>query len=1514
MHASIGSKLLFLFGIAFSYAVLCYSQTNLRFRQYSLTEGLSQSCIYDILQDRQGFLWLGTQDGLNRFDGYHFRVFKHEPENPYSLPDSWVDALLEDDRGGIWVATRKGVARFDPKTERFERFSPTQERSDIPSGNVVFALHRDKLGRLWIGSFNGGLSMLEMPGKAVPGKVRFQQFSETPHETQEQKAHVVSLESTQKHLFIGTFGAGLARMQFNEPDIRDYFLNETGNGRSLSNNAILVLYFDSKERLWVGTRHGLNLFHNESSDFSRFFPNPTEGEGVGVNTIHAISEDDHGRLWLGTRGGLVRFNVDQGNFEIYPAEPDSSTGLPHNEIRSIFKDRYHTQWFGTFGGGLCQLEPFSEVFKNYRTRTHGLSHAQVWSILTTSHEDLWVATEQGLNRLKKGEQRFQQFHFSGGSPNTLKHPTVKSLLEPLPGTLWVGTRNGLNFIDLDTEEISSLILDIETSKGPDKDIIWAMEKDASGGVWLAGELGGLTYIHQADDPSAFTRYDHQPGSHMGPSDKWTTCLEIDDQGYLWVGTHDSGLDRIHVERIDEGFENISYNPKRSTSLRSNTVFDTYIDKRQRLWVGTSGGGLNLGDARNPGNFQAYTLEDGLPNEVIYSILEDKRGDLWLSTNNGLACFNPEQETFLAYDVGDGLQSNEFNAGAFHRDSQGNLYFGGIDGLTQFDSLALKQTAAPADIVIDRVHLFNKPLAVNPDQEPGTGRLREAPSYANRLVLGHKDYVFSFDLVSLHYANQKKNRIAYKLEGLDKNWIEVSIKKRFASYANVSPGRYTLRVKGSGFDGKFSDQEARLSVEIMPAPWLTWWAKGLYGLFIIALLVSLFKLHRHKLTNERQLNQRLREIDRMRDEFMASTSHELRTPLGGMIGLAESLMDGATGDLSAKTRHHLAMIVRSGKRLANLVDDILDFSRLRDTTPKLTLQPLDLYTIVDVVFTLSRSNLGGKKVDLENKVPADFPTVYADEDRLQQVLYNLIGNAIKFTEEGFVTVKSQKKDSYVVISVTDTGIGIPPSQQEEIFASFVQLDGADTRNYGGTGLGLAITKKLVELHGGRVWVGSDSGQGATFSFTLPLAKEKMTPLRREKKAVLDALYQETSPLVHEDQSATSPFHILIVDDEPVNRQVLWNHLSLHYAKLTQVSDGQQAGSIVATGDVDLVLLDIMMPKKSGFEVCEEIRRSFPLHKLPVIFLSARNRVVDLAKAFSAGGNDYLTKPILKEELLARVEMHLHLVQSGRDLDERNRLLREKSEKLLRLEEERMKSLRTLTAGVAHEINNATNFSKGSAENLSVRINQLERFLLSVADEEAEEEILEHFTDLLKAMRSDLEIVAKGQQRTISVIKDLHTFTRASGATREFVSLSKNISSVIALTRPSYPDIQFETQFEDTLEMECHALELNQVFLHILTNACDAIEEGRQGVVRVKVVKEKKWGVISIADNGCGMTPTVRDKVFDPFFSTKEVGIGTGLGLSIAYGIIRSHEGRIDITSQAGKGSTFVIRLPLAPIWK
>lgn len=1609
-------------------------------------------------RDAKGNLWTGTSGGLDRYDHQTQRFTRavYDPHVPEGIGFGHVRVIVEDEDGKLWLGLQGGgLNHYDPETGRFVHYRHQNDDSHSLSSDVVNALHMDAKGTLWVAT-DKGLNRLDK----ITGK--FKHFNFRPSDPFSLSSDIVTaiFEDREGILWVGTSDRGLNRYDQTNGRFFRYRYNLAQSG-SLSDDNVRIIYQDHQGTLWVGTEFGLNRYNRKEGTFAQFRHDEADPNSLTRDSIWSIYQSNMGTLWIGTSGGLNKYDMGTRRFKHYKPLAKDPNSLSDKFVSAFYQEKNGTLWVGTFGGGLNRYDAKTKQFKHYghdETDPSSLSHNAVASIFQDSKGRLWVGTAGGgLNRFEPETDSFVHFRHDVNELNSLLSNEVWVIREDSDGALWLGTNGGLERFDVNTYH--------------------------------------------------FEHYVHSPANPYSLSHDYVSTLLI-ERNAVWVGTKGGGLNRL--DRQTGRFEHYRYDLNNPKSITDDDVTSIHKSGSGILWVATTNG-LNKFEASS-GEFTRYRQKDGLLNEHVYGILEDALGNLWLSSNGGIFRFNTTTGIFKQFDVSDGLQSNEFNTGSYFRNHQGEFFFGGVNGFNRFFPGQIVDDRQAPTVVFTDLLLFNKSVPVDVSQtnrRAGAFKLSRAVNESQRLTLDHRQSLVSFKFAALHYASPDKNLYAYKLEGADADWIYTDADIRRATFTNIPSGIYTLHVKAANKDGVWSQESRTLELEVLPPPWKTWWAFSSYALLALAIILHFMNAHRKKLHYERTVIQQLKQVDKLKDEFLANTSHELRTPLNGIIGLAESLMDGVTGELPEKTKANLAMVVASGKRLSNLINDILDFSKLKNRNLQLNTKAVDIHALTDVVLTLSRPLLGDKSLELINAVPNNLPACEADEDRLQQILHNLVGNAIKFTDQGQVVVSARDEEDFLRVNVSDTGIGIDKSKFNTIFEFFEQLHGSEVRAYSGTGLGLAVSKQLVELHGGKIGVESILGEGSKFNFTLPVSAAVPESsivvnqtIARLELAPINIQNEQVESSEHTVEG--SQFRLLLVDDEPINRQVLLNHLSRRNYHLVEASGGQEALDIIEQAEqpFDLILLDIMMPRVSGYEVCKVIRQTYPVNDLPVIFLTAKNQVADLVQSFAVGANDYLSKPVAKHELLTRVETHLRLLDINRNLESKvvertvelersaqstlalsqicseisgNLNLREllhtvyyrmkqlmdvdvfsiglfdqKSQEIhfkLAIENdsplpeftfsmkdrsrpavwclkhkkaviindfdqdfskyfgdtpvpepkagrhpdsliywpliagekvigvltvqsfnrnayndhkqdmirtlasttaialdnanaynvvelqnkelmatqqqlvqsEKMASLGTLTAGVAHEINNPTNFVHVSAQNLEVDLERCQQFIMDLAGDDTDVEILESLDEHFNPLHEHLNTIRDGTERIKTIVRDLHAFTQLEIADAKRVNVTECLLSTINLVQTKHQELtEFITEFADHPEILCHPGQINQVFMNLIVNACDAIRDRKRKesddsnqkgkiLVGCKVVGNEVD--ITIADNGCGMSDQTKNKLFEPFYTTKPVGEGTGLGLSISYGIVQKHEGQLFVESDIGVGTTFHLKLPL-----
>lgn len=1206
----------------------------------------SIGALWAIVQDQKGFMWFGGENGLARYDGYDLKIYRNKQEDQKSLSSSYVHDLLLDSSGRLWVGTIHGLNLYEPDTDTFQRFFNEPDDPYSLAGNGIRCLLEDGNGKIWVGHGQGGLTRLD------PDIQYFEQFKHEPNNPDSLAENSIYDLAVDKNgaLWIGTSSQGVDRLIIENTHSSylakfQHFKSSDENPESLSSNETRALLVDQLNQVWVGTRDGLNRYDRDRGTFARFKYDDEDAYSLSFNFVQDLAEDSDGNLWIATSGGgLNVFQRDRSQFIRYSHNPEDKSSLFNNNVRTMYLDRHGNFWLGHYAAGVSMLDRYASAFKNYYHSPYhqnSLNYNEVVAIAENQEGNLWVGTAKGLNLLDRKTGLVTRYLHRKDDPTSINYGGVLGMEYDSKARLWVGLwGGGLNRLNPGSNQFTHYMSGADKSTGLYTDTVWQVAEDSAGQIWAGNHMGGLTYLDEQQNQ--FVRIANKNANLL--CDSVFSIFEDSAKG-LWVGCS-NGL--YWREYGSDKFNHYFHIEDRESSISANHIWAIQEDQQGVIWIGTQGGGVNRFD-RHKQEFKSFRTYDGLADDLVTGILQDDLGYLWFGTGNGLSRFDPRTETFRNYDQRHGLPGNVFNRAAFLKTQNNELVFGSKDGLTIFNPRQLTVNIIPPEVVLTDFRLFNKQVIPGQENSP----LKKSIFQADEIILNHDQSSFSIQFSALNYRVPTMNRYAYKLEGFDADWVNVS-GRRWAYYTNLDPGRYTFFVKASNNEDVWSEENAEIEIIILPPWWKTPWAYLAYVvlLFTLVLLISYGLWQRKIAEHERKVSDRLREIDKIKNTFLANTSHELRTPLHGIIGLAESLYNGVTGPLPKETLHYLNMIIISGKRLANLVNDILDFSKIRDSKVSLRKTAVDLYTVTEVVAALFAPMLRERKISLVNNVPEDLPLVMADENRLQQILYNLIGNAVKFTDEGQITINVKDEPEFICVSVQDTGIGIAEDKQESIFNSFEQIEDDVDRGVSGTGLGLAVTKQLVELHGGNISLTSTLEKGSTFTFCLPKARNNVAPNRaaRLKKSQSNTGSQQEFLFAQETESTEpsstpSEFdgcHILVVDDEPVNRLVLEGFLKLKRYRITECGSGAEALKILdREPDVSLVLLDVMMPKMSGLEVCTKIREKYNAKELPVIFLTGKNQREDLEAGYRAGANDFLNKPIAKEELLLRVETHLRL---------------------------------------------------------------------------------------------------------------------------------------------------------------------------------------------------------------------------------------------------------------------------------
>ena len=1190
----------------FFITIFCQAQSveeHYYFKNLSIRNGLSQNTVNAILQDRKGFMWLGTKDGLNRYDGLSFRKFKHDAANPRSIGNSFITSLYEDFNGNIWVGTDAGVYIYYPEKEAFEEFDcQSLEKTRIERSVSMIA--GDKQGRVWIAVEAQGMFCYDTRQKLL----RNYPLSEISSNI---KCFTFDSGGT---LWLGFYGDGLYYSKDNLATVHPYGSPEDGK-REFEGGVITKIVQGNYNCLYIGSvKEGVSELNLTSGQVRNLLAIDESGESIFCRDLLPYSDNE---LWIGTESGIYIYNLRTAQFIHLRASLYDSYSLSDNAIYALYKDREEGLWIGSYFGGVDyyprQYTYFAKYYpKNIANSLHG---KRVREFCRADDGTLWIGTEDGgLNHFNPKTKEFHFFEPSAGFTN------IHGLC--MDGShLWVGTfSKGLRVIDTRTGVVLRTYTEGHTPHSLNDNSIFSICRTSAGEIYLGTLFGLLRYNRTQDN---FDRIPELNG-------KFVYDIKEDSYGNLWLATYANGAYCYDVSA--RRWKNYVFDAEDEKSLPYDKVLSVFEDSYRQIWLTTQGGGFCLFHPDTE-TFTRYGLKDGLPNDVVYQIVEDDDRFLWLTTNNGLVRFDPKTMEMKVFSTANGLPTNQFNYRSGFKDEAGNIYLGSINGFVAFDPRTFAENRQVPAVAITDFLLFNKEVPVGETDSP----LKSSITFSDKVVLTADQNSFSFRIAALSYQAPRMNKLMYKLEGFDEGWLTIG-ESPLVTYSNLGYGDYVFKVKASNSDGVWNEQETSLHLSILPPFYLSGWAYCFYVLFFMGCLVCVifyFKRRNYR-KQHRQMEmleqEKEREVYHAKIDFFTNVAHEIRTPLTLIKGPLENII--LKKEVDSETKEDLYIMKQNTERLLNLTNQLLDFRKTETRGFRLNFTECDVVAVLRETYFRFTSLAKQKGLDFILELPQECFMADVNQEALTKIISNLLNNGVKYAST-YLRISLETDEKVFHIRTFNDGEMIPDTMKEEIFKPFVRLDKEDEVTTG-TGIGLALSRSLAELHQGSLMM--EKGEEVNcFCLTLPVNQDSTITLSAENVSQVE----ENSCGWEQEETDTKEKKpmILVVEDNPDMLAFIRKQLTTEYSVLTAMN-GIEALAVLDNHYVNLVVSDVMMPQMDGFELCKTIKSDLSYSHIPVVLLTAKTNIQSKIEGLELGADAYIEKPFSVEYLLANISSLIH----------------------------------------------------------------------------------------------------------------------------------------------------------------------------------------------------------------------------------------------------------------------------------
>lgn len=1044
--------------INMNYSLALDNDENRNFRQITVEDGLSQSYITKIFQDSKGYMWIGTRDGLNKYNGHKFEIYKYSENDKKSIVGSSITDIVEDLEGNIWIGTSMGLSKIDAKTEKVSNYLPDEDGCNISHYKIRDILS-SKDGNILVATDNG----LNVYDKKEDNFIRVFNDSKKDKSLSDQKTY--SLEEDEENYWVGTQN-GLNKINKITNKITKYYSN--GEENSLGNNLIYSLHIDNKGYLWVGTIYGgLNRINLDTWEIDLYTVFNTNMPG---NYIRDVIRDSRDTVWVATDYGLAKLDEETKHFTVYKSRHYDNKNLLSNDITSIHESKSGEIWIGTSGGiNLFNPENLFKHYKHNPANINSISDNSISGIYEDDDGILWIGTwENGVNIFDRENNKVTRLSRKDSNINTRLSDDLIREIVGIDNEIWIATQDGLNKYDKETNKVTVY----RNEKGLISNDIMSLHIDKDGVLWIGTSSG----VSSFDRKDTFTDYS-KIFSKNGVNKSSIFDIYEDENNILWFAC---SLENELIKYDRNKNEIKSY--KNYTNKKYNMIFSVTSDDKGNLWLGSDYGLIKI-DIRNK-SYKRYTEEDGLVNNTVYGVLVENDENIWISTNNGLSKFNVNNEKFVNFDSIDGLQDNEFNQYSYYKNKDGEMFFGGINGLSAFNPKDISENKKVPDIQIENIKNDFENLEVKNDS----------------INLSYKDKKLQFYFFIPGYSDIQKIEYEYRLYGVDKDWIS-SGNRNYVSYTNLKHGKYVFEVRGRNSSGIWSDPTS-IVINVETPPWKTPLAYIIYvliGISIVYLVYNRVKLLdklvqqrtielNKKLDENNELYSKLLKYEKHKNNYFANLSHELKTPLNVVISIQNligSLNKKKENIPKEKLDYYVDTMGRNCSRLSNLIDNIIYTSKIELGNYKLNIKENDIVYIVEDSVLSMKEYVENKSIELIIDTTVEEKFIECDEYEIRRSIINIMSNAIKFTgNNGNIEVHIIDLTEYIKISIKDSGIGIEEKHQESIFNRFDQNYKYSSEEHGGKGLGLTLTRQLVELHNGCIFVESELGKGSEFVILLP----------------------------------------------------------------------------------------------------------------------------------------------------------------------------------------------------------------------------------------------------------------------------------------------------------------------------------------------------------------------------------------------------------------------------------------------